>query len=69
VLGSRSEIRPTNRSVVARQRYKSFDGARRDVSLYNATKIKVYPGNVVMEKRLFKADRKIQWFPGERSAH
>ena len=54
-----SEIRPTNKSVVARQRYKSFDGGRRDVSLYNATKIKVFPGNVVMEKRLLKADRKI----------
>jgi len=53
---------------VTRQRYKSFDGGRRDVSLYNATKIKVSPGNVVMEKRLYKADRKIQWFPGERSA-
>ena len=62
-----SEIRPTKRSVIARQRYKSFDGGRRDVSLYNATKIKVFPRNAVMERRLFKADRKIQCFPDERS--
>jgi len=64
VLGS--EIRPTNRSVIARQRYKSFDGGRRDVSLYDSTKIKVFPRNAVIEEGLFKADRETQWFPRER---
>ena len=35
--------RPTNRSVVARQRYKSLDGGWREDSLWRATRIREFP--------------------------
>ena len=61
-----SEIRQTKRSAFARQRYKSFDGGRRDVSFYNASKINVFPRNAITDKRLFVEDKKkIQCFPDD----
>ena len=43
--------RPTNRSVVARQRYKSLDGAWMEDILWSATKIREFPRNAVREKK------------------
>ena len=42
---------PTNRSVVARQQYKSFDGGWREDILWSATKIREFPRNAVMGKK------------------
>ena len=49
--------RPTNRSVVARQRYKSLDGAWMEDILWSATKIREFPRNAVREKKMLTADK------------
>ena len=49
--------RPTNRSLVARQRYKSLDGGWREDTLWSATKIREFPRNAVREKKMLTADR------------
>jgi len=46
------EITPTQRSVAARLRSKSFDGGFRDDSLRSAIRISVFPRNAVMEKNV-----------------
>jgi len=58
-------MRPTNRSVIARQRYISFDGGCREDSLCNATSISVFPRVAVIAKRTYIAEKKYQCFPEE----
>ena len=53
--------RPTNRSVVARQRYKSLDGAWMEDILWSATKIREFPRNAVREKKMLAADKRKYW--------
>ena len=50
---------PTQRSVIARLRYRSLDGGWSEVSLCRATRIRVFPRNAVMERKIFMAERKI----------
>ena len=50
---------PTQRSVIARLRYRSLDGRWSEVSLCKATGIRVFPRNAVMERNIFTAERKI----------
>ena len=47
----RSPITPTQRSVFARLRYRSLDGGWIDVSLWRATRIRVFPKNAVIDKK------------------
>ena len=54
-----SEIRPTQRSVVARQRYRNLDGEWRDDSLWSATKIRKFPRNAVMDRKMLMIERVI----------
>ena len=53
--------RPTNRSLVARQRYKSLDGGWREDTLWSATKIREFPRNAVREKKMMIADRRNEY--------
>jgi len=53
------EIRPAKRSVTARHRNRSFVGGCREVSLRRATRIKALPSEAVMERKMFKVERKI----------
>ena len=57
--------RPTNKSVVARLRYKSLDGGWRDDSLLRATRIRKFPRNAVMERKMLIAEKEIDccWNP------
>ena len=58
--------RPTNRSVVARQRYRSLDGGCRGDSLERATRMREFPANAVMERKMSTATKKIDsccWSP------
>ena len=48
---------PTQRSVIARLRYKSLDGGWSEVSPCRATRTKVFPRNAAMERNMFRADR------------
>ena len=50
---------PTQRSVIARLRYRSLDGGCSEVSLCRATRIRVFPRSAVTEKKIFRAERKI----------
>ena len=50
--------RPTNRSLVARERYRSLDGGWRKDTLWSATKIREFPRNAVREKKMMTADRR-----------
>ena len=50
---------PTQRSVIARLRYRSLDGGWSEVSLYRATRIRVFPRNAVMERKILRAERNI----------
>ena len=50
---------PTQRSVIARLRYRSLDGGWSEVSLCRATRIRVFPRNAVTEKKIFRAERNI----------
>ena len=52
------EKRPAKRSVTARHRNRSFVGGWREVSLLRATRIKAFPSDAVMERNMFKAERK-----------
>ena len=51
--------RPTNRSVVARQRYKSLDGGWREDSLRRATRMRQLPRIPVMERRMLTAENEM----------
>ena len=50
---------PTQRSVIARLRYKSLDGRWSEVSMCRATRIRVFPRNAVMDRKIFRDERKI----------
>ena len=50
---------PTQRSVIARLQYRSLDGGWSDVSLCRATRIRVFPRNAVIERKIFRAERKM----------
>ena len=56
-----SEIIPTHRSVDARVRNKSLDGAWSEDSLWRATRISAFPRNAVMDRKLFITERHISW--------
>ena len=51
--------RPTNRSVVARQRYKSLDGGWREDSLWRVARKREFPRVAVIEKRMFTAENEM----------
>ena len=57
-----STIKPTQRSVAARLRYKSLDGGCRDVTFLRASRIRVLPRNAVTHRTVFSTNRKINWF-------
>ena len=60
------KARPTNRSVVARQQYRSLDGGCREDSLWSATRIRKFPANAVMERGISTAKKQIDnccWSP------
>ena len=64
--------RPTNRSVVARQRYKSLDGAWMEDILWSATKIREFPRNAVREKKMLTADKSKEYccnWPAKEEEH
>ena len=50
---------PTQRSVIARLRYRSLDGEWIDVSLWRATRIRAFPKNAVMDKKALMTERKM----------
>ena len=50
---------PTQRSEIARFRYRSLDGGWSEVSLCRATRIRVFPRNAVMERKIFSTDNKL----------
>ena len=51
---------PTQRSVIARLRYRSLDGGWSEVSLCRATKLRRFPKNAAMDRKIFTdAKRKI----------
>ena len=51
---------PTQRSVIARLRYRSLDGGWSEVSLCRATKMRRFPKNAAMDRKIFTdAKRKI----------
>ena len=59
-------ITPTNRSVVAKQRYRSLDGGCREDSLQRETRMREFPKNAVMERRMSTATKQIDsccWSP------
>ena len=59
-------IRPNNRSVVARQRYRSLDGGCKEDSMWRATRIREFPENAVMKRRMLTAKKQIDdycWSP------
>ena len=53
--------RPTNRSVVARQRYKSLEDECREFedTLWRATRIREFPIVAVMERRMWTAENEM----------
>ena len=53
ITKSGCEIRPTETSVVARQRSKSFDGEWSEVVRQSASKIKIFPASAVIDKMTF----------------
>ena len=48
---------PTQRSVIARLRYKNLDGGGSEDTLCRASRTKVFPRSAVMERNMFRADR------------
>ena len=54
------EIRPTQRSVVARQRSKSLDGGWSDDSLWRAIRIRAFPRNAVTDRKEFTPESNIK---------
>ena len=52
---------PTKRSVIARLRYRSLDGGCSEDSLCRATRIRVFPRNAVMDRKILITDRNIKW--------
>ena len=53
------EMRPTQRSVIVKQRINSLDGPRRQERLPRARKIKVFPRVAVIASKIFKKDKTI----------
>ena len=53
------EMRPTQRSVIVKQRINSLDGPWRQERLPRARKIKVLPRVAVMANKIFKKDKTI----------
>jgi len=51
-------IRPTRRSVTARQLYRSFDGELRDDSLRSAARITAFPRTVAIERKTYIVEKK-----------
>ena len=47
---------PTQRSVAARQRSRSFEGGRREDSFRSETRIRVFPRNAVTAKNMLSAE-------------
>ena len=58
-----SVIRPTQRSVAARQRNKSFEGGWSEVSFRRATSTRVFPRNATTERKLLNAMRYLRCPP------
>ena len=52
---------PTQISVVARQRKKSFDGGRMEDSLRSASRITTFPRKAVMDRKMLKVDKNVNW--------
>ena len=50
---------PTERSVIARLRYRSLDGGWIDVSLWRAIRIRAFPKNAIMDKQVLTTERKM----------
>ena len=50
---------PTKRSVIARLRSRSLEGGWSEDSLYRATRIRVFPRNAVMDRKVFSTERTI----------
>ena len=48
-------VSPTQRSVTARHRNKSFVGGQIEVTLLRAIRMRILPSIAVMEKKVFKA--------------
>ena len=48
---------PTQRSVIARLRYKNLDGGGSEDTLCRASRTKVFPRSAVMERNMFRVDR------------
>ena len=55
-------MRPTPRSVTARQPNKSFDDGWRDDDFWRAMMIRAFPRNEVMERGMWNAEMIILWF-------
>ena len=55
-------MRPTQRSVPARQPNKSFDAGRRDDTLLSTKMIKIFPRNAVIERVMFTAEISSLWY-------
>lgn len=51
------EARPTQRSVTARHRNKSFVGGWREVTLGRTIRIKILPKEAVMDRKMFETER------------
>ena len=52
---------PTQRSVIARLRYRSLEAKPIEKSLRRATRIKVLPRIAVLDKKVLRTERKISW--------
>jgi len=48
-------IKPTRRSVIARHLNNSFVGGRTEDTLQRAVRIRAFPRNAVMDRKMFKA--------------
>ena len=59
VTAKGSAMIPTQRSVIARLRYRSLDGGWSEVSLCREPRIRVFTRNALMERKIFSAERKI----------
>jgi len=52
-------ITPTQRSVIAKHRNRSFVGGWREVSLWRDTRIRALPTDATIDKNMFKAGRNL----------
>lgn len=50
---------PTQISVVARQRKKSFDGGQMEDSFRSASRITTFPRKAVMDRKMLKVDKNV----------